>query len=71
VVWTERMLATLERGIEGGKWFRLVDKVWSPKNLESSLGKVVAKGGSAGVTSSCYAALRNKPKKPESESSAG
>ena len=49
VVWTERMLATLETGIEGGKWFRLIDKVWSPKNLESSLQKVVAKGGSAGV----------------------
>ena len=49
VVWTERMLATLERGIEGGKWFRLIDKVWSPKNLESALNKVVAKGGSAGV----------------------
>ena len=25
-VWTERMLATLETGIEGGKWFRLVGK---------------------------------------------
>jgi RNA-directed DNA polymerase len=49
VVWTERMLAALETGIEGGKWFRLIDKVWSPKNLESSLQKVVAKGGSAGV----------------------
>jgi RNA-directed DNA polymerase len=49
VVWTERMLATLETGIEGGKWFRLIDKVWSPKNLERSLQKVVAKGGSAGV----------------------
>ena len=49
MVWTERMLATLETGIEGGKWFRLIDKVWSPKNLESSLEKVVAKGGSAGV----------------------
>jgi RNA-directed DNA polymerase len=48
-VWTERMLATLETGIVGGKWFRLIDKVWSPKNLERSLEKVVAKGGSAGV----------------------
>ena len=48
-VWTERMLAALETGIEGGQWFRLIDKVWSPKNLESSLEKVVAKGGSAGV----------------------
>ena len=48
-VWTDRMLATLETGIEGGKWFRLIDKVWSPKNLRSALGKVVAKGGSAGL----------------------
>jgi len=48
-VWTERMLATLETGIEGGKWFRLIDKVWSPKNLGSALEKVVAKGGSAGI----------------------
>ena len=48
-VWTERMLATLETGIEGGQWFRLIDKVWSPKNLAGSLQKVVAKGGSAGV----------------------
>ena len=48
-VWTERMLATLEKGIEGGKWFRLIDKVWNPKNLAGSLQKVVAKGGSAGI----------------------
>jgi RNA-directed DNA polymerase len=48
-VWTERMLATLETGIEGGKWFRLIDKVWSPKNLAGSLQKVVVKGGSAGI----------------------
>ena len=48
-VWTERMLTTLETGMEGGKWFRLIDKVWSLKNLGSSLEKVVAKGGSAGV----------------------
>ena len=25
-VWTERMLATLERGIKGGRWFSLMDK---------------------------------------------
>jgi hypothetical protein len=46
---TERMLATLETGIEGGKGFRLIDKVWSPKNRAGSLQKVVAKGGSAGI----------------------
>ena len=25
-VWTERMLATLERGITGGKWYSLMDR---------------------------------------------
>lgn len=48
-VWTERMLKALETGLEGGKWFRLIDKVWSEKNLRSALEKVIAKGGSAGV----------------------
>jgi RNA-directed DNA polymerase len=43
------MLATLETGIEGGKWFRLIDKVWRQENLARSLQKVVAKGGSAGI----------------------
>ena len=42
------MLVTLEAGIEGGKWFRWIDKVWSPKNLAGALEKVVAQGGSAG-----------------------
>src|SRR5258708_13351260 len=49
VVWTERMLATLETGIEGGKWFRLIDKVCSPKTLGRSLQEVVAKSESAGI----------------------
>lgn len=39
-VWTERMLATLERGIKGGKWFSLIDKVWKEENLQSAARKV-------------------------------
>lgn len=39
-VWTERMLATLERGIKGGKWFSLIDKVWKMENLQSAVMKV-------------------------------
>jgi RNA-directed DNA polymerase len=39
-VWTERMLATLERGIKGGKWFSLIDKVWRMENLQSAVKKV-------------------------------
>ncbi len=39
-VWTERMLATLERGIEGGKWYSLYDKVWKMENLKRAVEKV-------------------------------
>lgn len=45
-VWNERMLATLERGIKGGKWFSLIDKVWKLDNLQSATEKV-ARGKSA------------------------
>lgn len=41
-VWTERMLATLERGITGGKWYSLGDKVWKMKNLQRAAQKVAA-----------------------------
>jgi RNA-directed DNA polymerase len=40
-VWTERMLATLERGIKGNKWYSLMDKVWKRENLQSAVAKVV------------------------------
>jgi len=39
-VWTQPMLATLERGIKGGKWFSLIDKVWKMDNLRSAVTKV-------------------------------
>jgi len=39
-VWTERMLATLERGIKGDKWYSLMDKVWKMENLQSAVAKV-------------------------------
>jgi RNA-directed DNA polymerase len=41
-VWTERMLATLERGITGGKWYSLDDKVWKMENLQRAVKKVAA-----------------------------
>ena len=40
VVWSERMLATLERGITGGKWYSLMDKVWKMANLQRAVEKV-------------------------------
>lgn len=48
-VWTERMLAALERGVKGGVWFSLMDKVWSRENLRAAWRKVKANGGAAGV----------------------
>jgi len=34
------MLATLERGIKGGRWYSLIDKVWKTENLQSAAEKV-------------------------------
>ena len=39
-VWTERMVATLERGITGGKWYSLIDKVLKMENLQRAAAKV-------------------------------
>ena len=40
-VWTERMLATLERGNKENKWYSLIDKVWKMENLQSAVANVV------------------------------
>ena len=48
-VWTVRMLTVLEQGIEGGKWFRLIDKVFAERNLLASLQQVAKNDGAAGV----------------------
>jgi RNA-directed DNA polymerase len=47
--WTVRMLATLEQGVEGGKWFRLFDKVFSERNLLAAFQQVASRDGAAGV----------------------
>jgi len=59
-VWTERMLATLERGIKGGKWYSLMDKVWSQGNLKSSMEQVCRNKGSAGVDGQSTEAFKQK-----------
>jgi RNA-directed DNA polymerase len=48
-VWTERMLAALEVGVKGGKWYSLIDKVSSLRNLQSAFARVKRNRGSAGV----------------------
>ena len=47
--WTVRMLTTLEQGVEGGRWFRLWDKVFSERNLWAAFQQVASKDGAAGV----------------------
>ena len=48
-VWTERMLAALDNGVKGGKWFSLIDKVYDPKTLMAAWKKVASNKGAAGV----------------------
>ena len=43
------MLTILEQRIEGGKWFRLFDKVFSERNLFAAFQQVASKDGAAGV----------------------
>jgi len=48
-VWTERMLSALEEGVKGGKWYSLMDKVYSLPNLMSAFKEVKRRKGGAGV----------------------
>ena len=48
-VWTDRMLATLVRGVKGGRWHSLIDKVWAPANLRAASAQVLRNKGAAGV----------------------
>jgi RNA-directed DNA polymerase len=48
-VWNERMLAALENGVKGGKWFSLIDKVYRAETLKAAWQKVAENAGAAGV----------------------
>ena len=48
-VWTARMLAALEQGVKGGRWFSLMDKVYAPANLAAAWKRVRSNRGAAGV----------------------
>ena len=48
-VWTDRMLAALERGVKGGKWFSLIDKVYNLDNLCAAVDKVHSNKGAPGI----------------------
>lgn len=48
-VWTDRMLEALERGVKGGKWFSLIDKVYRLTTLKRAWGQVRANDGAPGI----------------------
>lgn len=48
-VWTERMLNALERGVKGGSWYSLIDKVYAKETLAAAWKRVKRNRGSGGV----------------------
>jgi RNA-directed DNA polymerase len=58
-VWTDRMLMALEQGVKGGRWYSLMDKVWSEANLLSSWMAVAQNDGAAGVDRQSIAGFRS------------
>jgi len=48
-VWTDRMLEALEKGVKGGVWFSLIDKVYRPEILHRAWLRVKANKGGAGT----------------------
>ncbi|WP_084173532.1 group II intron reverse transcriptase/maturase [Modicisalibacter zincidurans] len=48
-IWTDRMLAALDNGVKGRKWFSLIDKVHRSSTLASAWLQVYRNQGAAGV----------------------
>jgi len=48
-IWTERMVSALVNGVEGRKWYSLMDKVYAPGTLALAWAKVKVNRGAAGV----------------------
>lgn len=50
-VWSEGMLAALQKGVKGNKWFSLIDKIYADRTLELAWAKVKSNDGASGVDS--------------------
>jgi RNA-directed DNA polymerase len=57
VIWTERMIAALETGVKGGRWFSLMDKVDAERTLRVAWERVKRNRGAAGVDRQSVAAF--------------
>lgn len=47
-VWTDRMLEALDKGVRGGVWFSLIDKVYRPGTLQAAWRRVRRAAGGPG-----------------------
>jgi RNA-directed DNA polymerase len=56
-IWSERMIAALETGVKGGKWYSLLDKVCAPSTLAVAWDRVRRNQGAAGVDGQSIAAF--------------
>ena len=57
-IWSEAMLAALQRGVQGGKWYSLIDKVYRIETLELEWAQVEKNAGAAGGGSNERGAIR-------------
>lgn len=48
-VWTDRMLEALVKGVKGGRWYSLMDKVVDPQHLWRGAWQVIRNDGAAGI----------------------
>jgi RNA-directed DNA polymerase len=62
-IWTESMLAALENGVKGGKWFSLIDKVVRPATLSAAWQRVYRNAGSPGVDGQSVAMFKRQTAK--------
>ena len=59
-VWTDRMLTALEKGVKGGRWHSLIDKVARPGVLRAAFAQVKANRGAAGVDHQTVAMVQER-----------
>ncbi len=62
-VWTERMLEALEKGVKGGKWHSLFDKVYREESLHAAWKKVEERKGGGGVDGVSIETFRDRANK--------
>jgi len=48
-VWTPRMIEALDKGVEGGRWYSLIDKVHRKENLKAAYERTKRNKGTHGV----------------------